>query len=503
VSRIPFILCAVFLLLPSLAEASSLRASSDRSATPPALYSQANCKMLVPANRCDLDQNGRDDRHKNICRDMGRGEFDSPDAVEVRGRNCFTLMQASGNAACAGCKEVAARAAAQPAPSPESRPASVPARPPGSTASPAKETASDRDAPPRKTAECGGAESCQRQSVEEQRQALAAARERRREYYRSMRAARESRTSTITSAATILDNWKQAIDRNPQATPAQKARYESDLKIFQQAQASLDNPKASFTEEEAKKISDPGLREDLSLFAEADQLDRSLEQEDQRLKADEEKYEALAHQSENRAGALNHIAGQGFAEQASANSQATISAPAASLAGGLRVEEAGGASLYLEAGLNSKKNRGKISFSAPAAGTGEPGARAPSHSQTLRNALRKRLQADGESDVKGRDKDAFEGDAFNKGLNKGGVSLAGEKPEKAHMAQELLSEARFWNKGAISSSAADVQATIEGFEREIASVTGLLGMETASLFDRVRAAHRSCVARDCVNPVKP
>lgn len=470
------------------------------------LYTRNNCPALLRVNSCQLDDLGREDLAKKYCDSVNRSEHEpSKEALEERRRNCVRNTLASGNAACPACKRVMAEAPPVPPKksteeaAPGGRVSGGPNNPHGRKIDPARNRVRDPGG------ECLGAESCQRRSAAENRRAYEEARAQRRAFAKSIRDARASRNSTISSAANIISNWKKSIDSNPRTPAEERARFEGDQRIFQKAQASAESSSSNeFTEEESKKISDPGLREDLSLFAEARQMERDFTREDKRLEAEAAQFMSLAERSESKANGLGAASGGGMT--------AVKSAPA--VGGALSVSNFKGdsaSSLSVEplqkSSRENNKMEGLVGTKAPnsiskTAGGDSVRAYAPS----LRESLRQKMQKNAASKAQdqgliGRDRDAFQGDSFDRGLEGAGTGAqAGNSAKATALVESVISEAKQWKEGQLGQGSAGVDS---GIERDLASMTGMPGMETASLFDRVRAAHRSCVARDCVNSAKP
>ncbi|HEY8280298.1 MAG TPA: hypothetical protein VIH99_11785 [Bdellovibrionota bacterium] len=138
---------------------------------------------------------------------------------------------------------------------------------------------------------------------------------------------------------------------------------------------------------------------------------------------------------------------------------------------------------------------------APSGAAAGKGSR--SHIDALRDNLRKQMAggkgvgADGKP-AKGADKDALDGTNFEKSLN---PTMLGEVSRDGR----LLSESGSAPSGAGGFSLGSGDASSElnklvGEGRGLASDqwNGLLGIESKSLFDRVRHAHRSCLEKHCL-----
>jgi hypothetical protein len=353
---------------------------------------------------------------------------------------------------------------------------------------------------------CRTNEDCFRKSAAHHRRAAFAARERRREYRKAMQEAQEGRASTITSATELLGHWKRSIDSNPSgASPAERARFANDQRLVSQAGASRGTE--DFTADDALRAEDPDILRQLAMNVELRDQERSAAHEEKAAAEEEGEFQAMADEVERRAAGLESGGtAYSMAPAPSRNGLVASSAaagarapkdPASSLAGGAVL-----AALGAEAGTGPASGalRGKSLGDARAGGTlSAPAADAegfrPSGSAgALRDILARHLASR-----------RVGGGAAGPDVS-GGAPFPGSQP--AEGGSGLREGAEEGSSGASSGVAS--RFTLAGSENDaevrrlaasaedLEAAEGLLGPDTLSLFERVKRAHRSCVARSCV-----
>lgn len=396
---------------------------------------------------------------------------------------------------------------AEPEPKPEpgrTEPVARPSRP----ARPSDEPT----APPLDTSHCQGSESCLSDAARRQREAEELARQRQKDMERYGKDSQRTKNSSITSAADFMDLWERAIAANPRASQSEIARYQNDRRLVERA---ITDP--AFSRQDAQAATVRGLRGDLELFADNGEAEKYYQKEADKAADDQKKLAVLAKETESRVRNLGRASG---ARAPAAATQAlpepaTNFTSAAKPEGGNRSTIAvtrreelppGGGPEDREPG-GGGKGPGADASAVSAAGGFRAGAGGGHKGPSLRDMLKQRL-----SDKGGRDRDALDGKSFGNGLERAGSGLRGAGNGNAGVAAEVLAGAERGQLGgngqAFGIGAEETsqqmrrmlrEAGIEGDQER----TGLLGMDTVSLFERVRQAHRSCEVQGCVRHVAP
>lgn len=401
--------------------------------------------------------------------------------------NCVRVRVGTAAEICAECARLVAL---QPQPGPGPRP--------GPQTRPDKQ---DKPEEPRErpdTAECHS-ESCLRRAAREQREAEALARQRRIGMERAAREAQKNKSSTITTAADFLDQWGQSLARNPKASPQEQSQYQNDRRLFERAVSGQ-----PFTPADAQGAQSAFVRDALDLYAETEAQESHYQREGEKSAKSETEFRQLAQRTETRAGTLGQATG---GRAPAADYPLSNGAPAP--AGGKTSAPLGQSTIAVTNGGSAagETRARKTEAFLPAAGAGKgdksvsqnaggrPGASGPG----LRDLLKRRLAEKGKASQPGG---AVTGGARD--LERRGKALWSEgEPPVADFAADMLAEAE---QGKAPDYAIGAEETSRQLQRMMADAgledgqggTGLLGVDTANLFERVRHAHRSCQARDCV-----
>lgn len=385
-----------------------------------------------------------------------------------------------------------------------SRPAdqsSAPPKAPGGPGENEREKPAPGSTRPRDPSTCEGSESCLRDAERQNRDAAARARLSREDLQRGSRETTQNRNSTIAAAADLLDAWQRNLEARPNAQ--EQARFQHDRKLYLRALDDL-----GFTRRDASAAYDRVVREELVNIVEMRELDKSYRQESERSSVREAEFQGLAEKSGSRAQAL------GFGSKRIESNRALLLAP--SMDGTLPKSDAVNRSTIAEAQRSetpaaSASQKISSSESGKTGSRGSPGGkftdktsfRAPSSSSGgLRDLLRRRLKgeagATGASGLK----------SANAGASGRGARGEASEQSAADLAAELIASAETELKPGAAFSGIEISA--EETERQRRSLmseagmdetqgsTGLLGAESGTLFDRVRHAHRGCLARGCL-----
>jgi len=364
---------------------------------------------------------------------------------------------------------------------------------------------------------CDSSEQCLREASDADRAAEADARARKEENLRGMRGSRDNEVSTVSGAADFLNTWKRQIDGNPAAATADtRAKFLSDQRLVQQAQAAFPPGGAaghgSFTADDALRANDDGIMRELSMTVESSAQVKDFSKEAKKAKAEEDKFHALAQETDRRVQALQVVPGSpsfggptapGIAASSIATSPAESESKSADSPLALTAKEVlapekstakpMAASAGIDGGLSGKS----AAVTTPLAnGT----------SSELRDRLRKRLadrgDAGGTADTHDAH-DALDGTSFGQQgslVQAPGIRVPASVavPAGKSIAEEVMADFSSQREKRFTMRSSEVDAELRRLTQQ-ASEAGLLGLESASLFDRVRQAHRSCLQRDCVN----
>jgi hypothetical protein len=461
---------------------------------------QPSCDSFRRANMgCSAEANA--ERIRMGCEARER-EAASPNETEAMRKGRFERCLAQqASRLTTGCTFCQANFPARPTPAPGQPPGS-PNPPPKAPEKPGErpESGSPR---PRDPSTCEGSDSCLRDAERQNREAAARARQTREDLQRGRRELAENRFSTITAAADLLDAWQRKLEARPNAQ--EQARFQHDRKLYLRA---LDDP--GFTRRDASTAYDQVVREELVNIVEMRELENSYERESDRSMVREGEFQGVAERAGSRAQAL------GFAGQRIESNRAILQAPA--VLGGLPKSDAVNRSTIVEsrgsdapAASASRKISSAESRKAGGA-SGSPGGkfsdsavyRAPSSSSPgLRDLLRRRLKGEAGSPGTG-------GSKLTTNAGASGRRALGEASEHsaADLAAELIASAESGGRPDVPFSGIEISAEeterqrralmIEAGMHETLGSTGLLGADSASLFERVRHAHHGCLARGCL-----
>ncbi|MGZ3721035.1 MAG: hypothetical protein ACXWR1_21890 [Bdellovibrionota bacterium] len=459
-----------------------------------------------------------------------------PDVASRCGLDCERVTMGDRRLVCTMCKTALVTPATPSTPPahPENPPPSVPPvsvgggptntkTPPGQPEGGSTETPSGRApaSPPGKAGStvtgngCDSSEQCQREANDTDRAAEADARARRQEYLRGLRESRDTEVSTVSGAADFLNTWKRQIDSNPAAVTADtRAKFQSDQSLVQKAQAAFPPGggagHGSFTAEDALRANNDGIMRELSMTVESAAQVKDFSNEAKKAKAEEDKFHALALETDRRVQGLQNATGStpSFAGGAAAIAASSIATSAPS-----PEAKPADSGLALDAKFNPVAEKGVTakaavngSLSGRSANLADPGAAASGTSSELRERLRKRLadrSKTGGADETHDARDALDGTTFGRtgGLDPSQLVRApasAASPAGKSIAEEVMGDFSSLKEKRFTMKGSDIDAELHRLTLE-ASEAGLLGEESVSLFDRVRRAHKSCLQRDCVN----
>lgn len=427
--------------------------------------------------------------------------------LERQRAECVEARLTPGNASCARCRDLRA-AAGQPAPGTQPVPGTGP-RPDTPPPSKDKPDQPDPSAQRPDRDDCNSRD-CLQRAAQEQREAEALARQRKLEMDRALRETQRNKNSTITTAADFLDQWGQAIARNPKATPQEQAQYQSDRRLFERAISGQ-----PFTAQEAQAAQSPFVRDALERYGESGAQEVEYQRESEKSAKSEAAMKQLAQRTETRAGNLGQVQGSRAPATYYPQNNGAPAAPA-----GKRPAAPGAQSTIAVVARDSLPGDGRPGgVDAPGARAGgkspggDSGVAAGAGAQQsaggragpgLRELLKRRLGEKG-----GRGGRAGEaGVLAGRDLERRGSGLWAEgEPAVSGFAAEVLAEAERkppdFTIGAEETSRQLQQMITEAGIGEGQGGSGLLGMDSATLFERVRHAHRSCQARDCVRQQAP
>lgn len=436
--------------------------------------------------RCEPD--GMAAAIEKICQARPASPNDTEETRRESVKACASFLVTTTTQTCRDCDRLfPASNTTPPAPPPETKP----------------NTTTQRENPSQKPLhpeDCRNSESCLQSAAEQQRLAAEEARRRRLEKLQAERETKETRQSTISSVNKLLDNWQRNLQGQPPDAQAQ-ARYQDDRRLYQRA---VSEPE--FSQRDAASAYDPAVREDLSLIVDARDAERGFRQESVEAAQAEQAFLQVARQADARARGLGPAAARNPANSAAYEVPAGASPP-------VKGRSTGGSTIAVTGSgpTGPEGEGGRLAGKRAGAGDG-PGLEkagsaaslrsrsAGGNSPSLRELLRRRLAA---GDAKGRDGIASGGNGASAGLTRGD-SLApdsGNGSSSASLAAELVAARQAEFAIGAEETARQRQAMMReaGIDPSL-EATGLLGVETASLFERVRQAHRSCQARDCVAP---
>ncbi len=291
--------------------------------------------------------------------------------------------------------------------------------------------------------------------------------------------------STISSSNEILDRWQKDLARRPNASEQEFTHFRQDQQLVNQAEASRERKPGSFTVQNAENAYDPGIRGALTTFAEAAELKEDSAKAENYFLEEAAQFRGLARQSGARALSL-----QSGRENAAVAARGIASLDSKSLvarAAGTDLDAGEGAAA-LTAGEPGPTAGGDKLVLASSVGNG---ASRDAKLRALRDSLQRKVGSEGEK----ANPEAL-GDSFQKGLGLPQFMTSADVPEAGSLTGDLIAEARAAG-GSSSRAHSGLQDLFEG--ASLGSLgSGLLGVETADLFQRVRKAHESCVLRECV-----
>jgi hypothetical protein len=475
-----------------------------------------NCAMWKSQYLCGDDKNW-DAQSNSFCTKNQnapcRCDTDTPNPRQSQDTclpNCIKLNTVSRGVVCKTCNDPhflnppVQRSGADPGPTPDPPGGVAPANPP----SPAGH-------------QCGSA-TCESTAAEDARRAEEEARHRRWAYERAQREAREGQQSTVKTASDLLEAWKGQIDRGGSTiTGAEKARYASDKALVEKARAAITGAdgksNGTFTGEDALSANNPDVMRQLAMNADFHEEDKIFGNDAKETRADENQYHQLAAEAQRRAdgfrtaGTLEPPA----ARFGSTPSTASVDLVSESGAAGFVLPGSGGRGTLTGASAameDSRHGSQKISRSDL---EGESGAGAESWRSGsgggLRDVLRKRLE-DRAAETSKADPKAKTpvGEALGESFSGTNLTPAQRVHReisssggvlKPSLAEEVMGG--FLNKGPegkrFNLGAQETESEMRRLSSEEQPNDGaLLGAETKNLFERVRQAHKACLARSCV-----
>jgi hypothetical protein len=288
---------------------------------------------------------------------------------------------------------------------------------------------------------------------------------------------RDYQARRLDSAASTLDNWGARLGSTESKRQGDISGLQQDRNLVAKA---MDNfaGKGPFSAEDAQRARDPSIRADLINYAHYKAGEDAFRQEISDREADRSNLVKMRDTTTARRTGLDSLREDRGGISAKAESASNIS----------RAEET-----RSDAGPPTK---GDTAASAKSE-TGPPGGGETAAAGDLRRRLREELARKLRDE---RRADTFAEATGNGGFEKKLVPLPHEADEaaaRAAMLSDVLGDdsRRFGMPGSetdrevsrLLASASDLRAD------------GVLDLESKSLFDRVRRAHRSCEERDCVD----
>lgn len=304
-----------------------------------------------------------------------------------------------------------------------------------------------------------------------------------------------------------------------QARGPVKSSTANDLNLAKQASQSLDGGNV-FTLRDAKKASDPAVRRNLLTAAVAEETIEEFKEKDKKLDFDIAQLMKIAATAFGRTQSLNSLSADGKAAVPGVSHQTpdaslqTVSAPNESrdLASG--DSDASVSELFLE-----DSEQTSVDPSGVASDEGADPEKVKKFKKIATSALRQAIQAKYAKLLKERQlqeqlaASQFEGkltpDQIDgspslsrrdvKDVNSTSAHQAGAFEAAASALNGASAEQQFTMRG--SETDAEVKQFMEEGSRELASTfhaPGVLEVDSPSLFERVRAAHKSCLKRRCI-----
>jgi len=352
----------------------------------------------------------------------------------------------------------------------------------------------------------GGAKGCQEKANEEQRKSAQEIENERKSYQGAIADAEDLMTLGLSAAADYMDGWANSLATSPTPDPNEKRIYQHDEKLFERAISTFQDTKSPFSLEDAASAQDEGLSK-LLTFAVNSREVKSIEEEgDRDLASAQEALQGMVVKTGQRAADLSsNVPGIGTDAKKSSISgkseEGLVSGETAKIdaeKSDIAVEE--------PQSLKEKEARKLEKLNLKSSGSERPGSGSDPYFASpkagLRDNLRRRLiQEESQVDpasakAKGVDKDALDGTSFGKGL--GGVGLVAGDEGKA--GSSVISDESLTL--ASSEAAAEIHrlAGSSAAGRDLASseFSGLLGVDSQNLFERVRHAHRACLEKRCL-----
>lgn len=491
------VLLAMFLFLPAEAFAGES-------------LNQTKCDNVRTMNaNCESDKMA--DVIERTCRDINESPNDNAETVKARVDACAGKALARATTSCNTCR---INFPPQP-PVPKNKP--VTAKEKGSDPADKGRLGRPRTDP----AQCQSSESCLKTAAQDHREAAQRARLTKDAFEDGAQDNRVAKKSTISAATKLLQAWESNLIKS-KAGAQEQSRLQHDNRLLILAQRD-----PGISRKDAASAYDPGMRDLLKQLVEIRESEREFEEEAKESARRELEFSGVADKAEERAKSLGFQWEKEPAARANhsytADANLPVLAPSSQMVNRSTIavaskgrEEGGTASRKISArSPSSLKAQGKEESSSAAKGKADaaserrlrPGNRL-SPRMSLRDYYRKRMQ---EGKRGGVDKDALDEKAFSRDLEQAAGGAGASRGQGNTLAADVL--AGLMHKGEESSPWISIgaeetdrrrRALMEeaGIEEEGGDfyASGMLGIDSPSLFDRVRQAHLACQARQCINP---
>jgi hypothetical protein len=291
----------------------------------------------------------------------------------------------------------------------------------------------------------------------------------------------------LQSSDELLRRWDQELrSGKSQSFPPERAKWKNDQALVQEAERAREKNQ-DFPAEKANQAELPAIRGNLNQFSRARQLESDSAKNLGALALTLTKLMQMKSKAQANVTALDQSAASPAFLSSASSAGARKTQGAVSSA--LKINSIAGSALTHDQEKSSAAEAATSpeAASAKATGAGGPESTRAGLRARLRELLRKKMAADGMSDMP----EEFLGE-----LGIPLESTPGEVDSDQAAASAAEEEEIFRLAGA--ETEAEVRRLRAELQEEIARSEGVLPSDSLSLFERIKAAHDSCAAKKCV-----
>jgi hypothetical protein len=289
----------------------------------------------------------------------------------------------------------------------------------------------------------------------------------------------------LQSSDELLRRWDQELrSGKSQSFPPERAKWKNDQALVQEAERAREKNQ-DFPAEKANQAELPAIRGNLNQFSRARQLESDSAKNLGALALTLTQLMQMKSKAQANAAALDQSAANP-AFLSSASSAGARKAQGA-VSSALKINSIAGSALTHDQEKNTSAFAETSPENASAKAGDAPGSTRAGLRARLRELLRKKMAADGMSDMP----EEFLGE-----LGIPLESTPGEADSDQAAASAAEEEEIFRLAGA--ETEAEMRRLRAELQEEIARSEGVLPSDSLSLFERIKAAHNSCAAKKCV-----